>query len=168
MVHDQVVSNAPAPAAAPRLRQHVIAAEQRVRADLEETFAFFSDAANLEGITPPFLGFSILTPLPIVMREGALIEYRLKLMGVPLGWLTRIESWVPNVSFTDVQLRGPYARWVHTHRFERVSGGTVVRDRVEYSLPSSPLSEPFHPWFVRPMVERIFSYRRSAIAQLLG
>ena len=151
-----------------RRRQHVIESDQRVGTGLRDTFAFFSDAANLEGITPPFLGFSILTPQPIAMREGALIEYRLKLMGVPLGWLTRIESWIPNVSFTDVQLRGPYARWVHTHRFESVEGGTRVRDRVEYALPLSALSEPFHPWFVRPMVERIFSYRRSAIAQLLG
>ena len=146
----------------------MLISEQRVGAELEETFAFFSDAANLQALTPPFLDFSILTPLPIEMRTGTLIEYRLRLMGLPLGWLTRIEEWEPNRSFTDVQLRGPYARWIHRHDFVPHDGGTWVRDRVEYSLPLAPLTDPAHALFVRPTLERIFAYRRSAIVRLLG
>ena len=147
---------------------HVLTSEQRVGAGLEESFAFFSDAANLQVLTPPFLHFSILTPLPIEMRAGTLIEYRLGLMGLPLGWLTRIEEWEPNQSFTDVQLRGPYARWIHRHTFRPHGGGTSVHDRVEYALPLAPLSDPGHVLFVRPTLERIFAYRRDAIARLLG
>jgi len=163
---------APGPAIRPppvlRNRNHVLTSEQRVGAGLQETFAFFSDAANLQALTPPFLHFSILTPLPIELRTGTLIEYRLGLMGLPLGWLTRIEEWEPNRSFTDVQLRGPYARWIHRHTFMPHGGGTSVRDRVEYALPLAPLTNPARTLFVRPTLERIFAYRRSAIARLLG
>jgi len=147
---------------------HVLETNQWVGAGLEETFALFSDAANLEAITPPSLGFEILTPLPIEMHDGALIEYRLSVMGLPINWLTRIERWIPNHSFVDVQLRGPYARWVHEHTFTAESGGTRVRDRVEYALPFAPLSEPVHSLFVRPMVESIFRHRHDSIARLLG
>lgn len=156
------------PTRAPRRWSRVLTSEQRVGAGLEEAFAFFSDAANLQALTPPFLLFSILTPLPIEMRTGTLIEYRLGLMGLPLGWLTRIEEWEPNRSFTDVQLHGPYARWIHRHDFVPDAGGTSVRDRVEYALPLAPFTEPGRVLFVRPMLERIFAYRRDAIARLLG
>ena len=147
---------------------HVLATNQWVSAGLEDTFALFSDAANLEAITPPFMGFRILTPLPIDMHEGTLIEYRLRLFGIPVFWRSRIERWIPQHSFVDVQLRGPYARWVHTHTFTAEDGGTRVRDRVEYSLPFAPLSEPVNALFVRPMVERIFRHRHETIARLLG
>jgi ligand-binding SRPBCC domain-containing protein len=152
----------------PSAGRHVFESEQWVPADGATTFAFFADAANLEAITPGFLNFRILTPLPIEMRAGALIEYRLRLMGVPLGWLTRIEDWAPDRAFTDVQLRGPYATWVHRHTFAPLDGGTAVRDRVEYSLPFEPLSAPVHALFVRRTVERIFAHRRIAIARVLG
>jgi ligand-binding SRPBCC domain-containing protein len=147
---------------------HVLETDQWVSAGLDQTFALFADAANLEAITPSSLGFTILTPLPIEMREGALIEYRLRVMGLPMNWLTRIERWIPNRSFVDVQLRGPYARWVHEHTFTAENGGTRVRDRVEYVLPFAPLSEPAHFLLVRPMVERIFRHRHHSIARLLG
>jgi ligand-binding SRPBCC domain-containing protein len=156
------------PTRAPRCRSHVLTSEQRVGAGLEQTFAFFSDAANLQALTPSFLHFSFLTPLPIEMRTGTLIEYRLRLMGLPLGWLTRIEEWEPNRSFADMQLRGPYARWIHRHDFVPATRGTWVRDRVEYALPLAPLTNPARALFVRPTLERIFAYRRSAIARLLG
>ncbi len=142
--------------------------EQWVPAGLDETFAFFADAANLERLTPAFLGFSILTRLPITMREGTLIEYRLRLFGVPLRWLTRIEVWEPGRRFVDRQLRGPYALWVHTHAFERSGSGTLVRDRVEYALPLDPLSRPVRALFVRPTLERIFDFRRAEVAGALG
>jgi ligand-binding SRPBCC domain-containing protein len=149
-------------------RTHVLETWQWVPAGLDETFAFFSDARNLEAITPAFLGFEIRTPLPIEMRAGALIEYRLRLMGMPMTWLTRIDEWVPGRMFVDRQLKGPYARWVHTHRFTPEDGGTRVEDRVEYAVPLAPLSDPVRALFVRPTVERIFRHRHQAIARLLG
>lgn len=147
---------------------HVLHSRQWVPAPREECFAFFSDAANLEALTPPFLKFRILTPLPIEMRAGALIEYRLSLLGVPMPWLTRIEDWRPGQGFTDVQLRGPYARWVHRHTFSPADEGTWVRDEVEYALPLAPLSGPVQALFVRPRLREIFAYRQQAIARLLG
>lgn len=146
----------------------VLESRQWVKRPLDETFAFFADAANLEKITPPFLGFDIRTPLPIAMHDGTLIEYRLSLMGLPMRWLSRIERWVPGQSFVDVQLRGPYARWVHSHTFAAHDGGTMVQDRVEYTLPLAPLSLPAHAMFVRPMLERIFRHRCVVITRLLG
>jgi len=146
-----------------------LTSEQRVAAGIDETFAFFADPANLQRLTPPQLDFRILTPLPIEMKPGALIAYRLRLMGVPFGWLTRIDDWRPGVGFTDTQMRGPYARWVHRHAFEPApEGGTIVRDRVDYALPLAPLSDPAHAMFVRPQLARIFGYRRQVIAGILG
>ncbi len=147
---------------------YVLESSQWVPAGLDETFAFFSDARNLEAITPDFLGFEILTPMPVEMREGALIEYRIRLMGVTLPWLTRIASWRPRTSFVDVQLRGPYARWEHTHRFTPADGGTHVQDHVVYEVPLAPFSDPVRARFVRPTVERIFRHRQGAIARFLG
>ena len=151
----------------PREEAHVFTCEQWVASGPEETFCFFSNVAHLEAITPPFLNFAILTPLPIEMRPGALIEYRLRLFGMPVGWLTRIEEWTPLRSFTDIQVRGPYARWVHRHRFAPRDGGTQVSDHVEYRMPWSAVSGPVHALFVRPALERIFAYRRDVIARLL-
>ena len=147
---------------------HEFATEQAVAAGIEETFAFFSNAANLDAITPPSLNFKILTPPPIVMREGALIKYRLGLLGIPIYWLTRIDEWIPGRSFTDTQLRGPYARWVHRHSFIPLQDGTLIRDHVEYSLHLPYLSALVHGMFVRPMIEKIFAYRRGIIARVLG
>ena len=110
----------------------------------------------------------VVRGLPVEMRAGTLIEYRLRLAGLPMGWLTRIEEWEPGRGFTDVQLRGPYARWVHRHRFEPDGAGTRVLDRVEYALPLAPWSAPVHPLLVRPALERIFAFRRAAIARRLG
>ncbi len=150
------------------LGTHVFETEQVVATGIEETFDFFSDAANLDAITPPSLGFTILTPLPIEMREGTLIEYRLGLLGMPIRWLTRIDEWTPGRSFTDRQLRGPYALWIHRHGFAPHRYGTLIRDRVDYALPLPYLTAPIHRLFVRPMIERIFAYRREVIARVLG
>jgi hypothetical protein len=150
------------------MKRHVFETEQWVPAGIERTFAFFADARNLEDITPPFLRFRILTPLPIEMRAGTIIDYALSLHGVPIRWRTRIEEWRPGVSFVDAQIRGPYALWVHRHRFEPSRGGTAVRDRVDYALPLDPLSRPAHALIVRPDVERIFAHRHAVIALRLG
>jgi len=139
--------------------------EQWFPRPLEEVFAFFADAGNLEAITPPWLGFEVLTPRPIAMRPGTLIDYRLRLRGVPLRWRTEISVWQPPHRFVDEQRRGPYREWVHEHTFTAVDGGTLVRDRVRYRVPGGWL---VHELFVRRDVERIFDYRRERLASLLG
>ncbi len=133
-----------------------------------EVFAFFSDASNLERITPPFLRFRIVTPTPIDIREGALLDYRLSLFGVPFSWRTRIDVFEPDVRFVDSQLRGPYSLWRHLHEFTEVDGGTRMLDRVEYDVPLGPLGDVARALFVTRTVERIFDFRADAIEGFLG
>ena len=132
--------------------------------DPEEAFGFFADAFNLELITPPWLNFRVVTPAPIDMSAGTLIEYRLRLRGLPIRWLTRIEDWQPGERFSDLQLRGPYRHWHHTHTFSARDGGTVMRDVVRYSLPLGPLGRLARAAIVRRDLERIFDFRRDAVA----
>lgn len=130
-------------------------------------FDFFSRAENLERITPPWLGFRILTPPPIQLEEGACIAYSLRLHGIPLRWLTRIDEWDPPRRFVDVQLRGPYRVWRHTHTFEETTLGTRIVDDVEYALPWGPLSRFFRP-FVERDIRKIFDYRTKAVQSALS
>jgi len=130
-----------------------------------DVFAFFADAQNLERITPPWLHFRITSPLPIAMAAGTLIDYRLRLHGVPISWRTRIAVWEPPVRFVDEQLRGPYRRWVHEHLFIDRDGGTECRDRVEYAVPGGAVVDRL---LVRPDVERIFAFRAAALTTLFG
>jgi ligand-binding SRPBCC domain-containing protein len=149
-------------------RLHILERSQLVPRPRPEVFAFFANARNLEVITPDFLHFEILPPVPARMSEGVLIDYRLSLFRVPFRWRTRIAAWVPEVRFVDVQVRGPYERWHHTHAFEDAPGGTRVSDRVEYRLPLGALGEMAHPVFVRRTLERIFDHRQRRVAELLG
>jgi ligand-binding SRPBCC domain-containing protein len=136
---------------------------QLVQAPRAEVFDFFSLAQNLELLTPAFLKFGIVTPLPIEMRQGTLIEYRIGLGGVPLKWLTEIQQWVPNERFVDVQLRGPYRYWHHLHEFRDVAGGTEMRDCVDYELPFGPLGTLAHALTVKRILKKIFDYRTGAV-----
>jgi ligand-binding SRPBCC domain-containing protein len=147
---------------------HLLEQAQLVPRPRAEVFAFFADAGNLERLTPPFLHFEILTPGPIAMRPGTLIDYRLSLFGLPFAWRTRIEVFEPGVRFVDVQLRGPYRRWRHTHTFADAPGGTQIGDRVEYALPLGPLGELAHALLVRRQLDAIFSHRRRVIAARWG
>ncbi len=148
-------------------RTYVLEAEQLVRRSRRDVFGFFAQPENLDAITPDDLRFEIATPRPIAMRAGALIAYRLRLGRIPFRWLTRIEELVPDERFVDVQLRGPYRSWRHTHAFVEAPEGTLVRDRVEYELPLGPLGALAHALFVRRRLERIFAHRRRRVVELL-
>lgn len=147
---------------------YVLQREQLIPRPIEDVFEFFADAGNLETITPPWLDFRIVTPRPIAMTAGTLIEYRLKWHKMPLRWLTEIRRWNPPTDFMDVQLRGPYRLWEHTHTFEAVEGGTRMHDVVRYALPLGPLGRLAHAWFVKADLEAIFDYRARQVAELLG
>jgi ligand-binding SRPBCC domain-containing protein len=144
----------------------VLERSQVVPVYLDEAFALFADAWNLEAITPPWLGFTILEA-PRTLERGSLLEYRLRLFGVPFHWRTEIVEWLPPFGFRDVQIAGPYRRWEHTHRLRPVDGGTEILDHVVYRLPYEPLASLVAPWTVRPWLSAIFDYRAQQIAARL-
>lgn len=139
--------------------------EQFIPRDLEEVFAFFSAAENLQVLTPPQLSFSIRTPTPIQMRQGILIDYRLRLWGLPLSWRSEITVWEPPYRFVDEQRRGPYRAWIHEHTFESLGEGTLVRDRVDYEVPGGGL---VHRFLVKPDLQRIFQFRQRMLAEIFS
>lgn len=145
---------------------HTFSARLELPLPIDRVFAFFAEAGNLERITPPELRFRILTPQPIVMAPGALIEYQLQLFGARFTWRTEIAEWEPPHRFVDVQLKGPYREWVHTHQFIPIDGGTVILDNVRYRLPLSPLGDVAYP-LVRMQLARVFSYRTAAVTRIL-
>ena len=149
-------------AASPAGRGFRLEAAQFLPASRERVFAFFSDAFRLETITPPWLEFRVLTPAPIAVSAGTLIDYRLKLHRIPVRWRSRIAVWEPASRFVDEQVCGPYRRWHHEHFFEAVDGGTLCRDVVDYDVPGGGLVDFL---FVRRDLRRIFSYRRRRLSE---
>jgi ligand-binding SRPBCC domain-containing protein len=150
------------------MKAHLLEREQRVARPLVQVFEFFARADNLERITPPWLSFGLVCEPPGELRLGTLLEYRLRVHGVPLRWVSEIELWEPGRAFVDRQVRGPYRLWRHRHDFAPIGEETIVRDRVRYALPLGRVGELAHAVFVRRDLERIFEFRRQAVSQLLG
>lgn len=140
--------------------------ETLVDAPLAEVFDFFSRAENLQRLTPEILRFEILTPMPIEMRAGTLIDYKLRLHGIPMTWRTEITVWEPGVRFVDSQIKGPYRQWIHEHRFQAKGDQTRMWDTVDYALPSVPFAGLVQKLFVEKRVEEIFRYRQQTMAQI--
>lgn len=174
VAHDGVVIER-APRALPESRylrerppRYALRASTSVARPLSEIFAFFSAAENLARITPPEMGFEILTPRPIPMREGTRIDYRVRVLGVPLRWRTVIDVWEPGQRFVDAQERGPYASWWHEHSFREEGGRTLMEDTVLYAPPFGPIGRVSQHLFVARQLRHIFSYRAETIARLFG
>ncbi len=145
------------------MKVHVLKREVWLPRPIGEVFPFFGDARNLERITPPWLRFNVITPGEIVMMPGTIIDYRLKLRGVPLAWRSEITAWEPPHRFVDEQRKGPYRLWVHEHRFSEKNGGTHAEDIVQYAVLGGEL---VHRLFVKRDVERIFDYRATKLREL--
>jgi ligand-binding SRPBCC domain-containing protein len=147
---------------------HRLERRQYVGRPLDEVFAFFAEAGNLERLTPPWLSFRVLTPEPVQMDAGTLIDYRLRLHGFALGWTSQIEVWEPDRQFVDRAIRGPFSLWHHRHRFSASGAGTIVSDEVHYAPPLGLLGEVAERLLVSRDLGRIFDYRREAVARILG
>lgn len=143
-------------------------AEVRLARPIDQVFPFFADAHNLDRLTPPHLNFEILTPAPINMAPGTLIDYRIRLRALPMRWRTRITEWDPPHGFADEQLRGPYRWWIHRHRFIPDGDGTIMTDTVDYGVPGGPLAPLINSLMVQRDVRRIFEYRTIAITEIFG
>jgi ligand-binding SRPBCC domain-containing protein len=150
------------------MAEHILNRKLTIPSPRTEVFEFFSNAANLELITPPDLNFHILTPQPIEIDKGTLIDYQLGLYGIPVRWRSEITIWDPPNEFVDTQLSGPYSQWIHRHTFKEISENeTLMEDEVRYRLPLEPLGDIGH-FFVRRQLEYIFDHRQKVIADLFG
>ena len=147
------------------MRIHHFSSEIWLARPIKEVFAFFSDAANLDSITPPWVSFRTVTRQPIEMHVGAVIDYRLRVRGFPIRWRSEITAWEPPYHFVDEQTRGPYRLWIHAHKFESRNGGALVCDDVRYAVPFDWL---LHRLVVRRDVERIFAYRADCLRKRFG
>lgn len=149
------------------MAEHILNRELTIARPIDEVFDFFADAGNLERITPPQLNFHIITAQPLEISQGTLIDYRLKLRGLPMTWRTEISVWEPPFKFVDRQLRGPYKQWIHTHKFTELGASeTLIEDEVRYRLPVEPVGDVGH-FIVRGELEKIFDHRQKAVAELL-
>lgn len=149
------------------MKTHTLERRQILPVPLGEVFAFFESPENLARITPPRLDFRILTPRPIHMKTGTVIDYTVRWLGMPVRWRTLITTYEPGRRFVDEQITGPYSLWHHTHEFAAREGGTAMTDRVVYMMPLGPLGELAHELMVRRQLEEIFDYRAEVIGRLL-
>lgn len=144
---------------------HVFQSYQWFPRSKKEIFDFFSKAENLETITPPWLNFKIIKKSHNEIQEGMLIDYSLKIKGVPARWRTRISNWSPPHQFMDSQLRGPYSLWDHTHSFDEIGEGTLMSDEVVYRAPFGPIGHIMNEILIRKDIETIFNYRTKRMAE---
>ena len=150
------------------MAEHLLERTQIIQRPQVEVFDFFADALNLERITPPELNFHIITPQPINLKKGALIDYQLKLHGFPITWRTEITQWNPPFDFIDSALKSPYKQWIHLHTFTAGKNGeTIMKDLVRYRLPLEPLGDLSH-WYVKKELKYIFDYRYKAVEEIFG
>jgi ligand-binding SRPBCC domain-containing protein len=153
------------------MRIYILKREQVVPKPLETIFPFFTKAENLALITPPSLAFRVLTPSPVIMEQGKIIDYTVKLLGVEIRWRSMITKYEPPICFVDEQIKGPYSFWHHRHTFERRNTSTIIHDLIRYALPLSLTKAPgglLHRMYVKPNLEEIFDYRRDVIARMFG
>lgn len=150
-----------------KMAEHILTRKLTLNLPIKKVFDFFADAGNLERITPPELNFKIITPQPIDIRKGALIDYQLKLRGLPLTWKTEISVWNPPFEFIDRALKSPYRQWIHRHTFSEIEKNkTLIEDEVRYRLPLEPFGDLAH-FFVRKELNYIFDFRQKSVAEIL-
>jgi len=150
------------------LKVYTLKKEQKISKNILDVFDFFSRPENLATITPPKMKFKILTPKPIEMKEGALIDYTVRILGFPIRWRTLITKYGPPNIFVDQQLKGPYSLWHHTHTFTKISDNeTLIKDIVTYSIPFGFIGRIAHSIYIKKDLEKIFLYRKNKIADLL-
>ena len=143
-----------------RLRKSIWLAQPRAK-----VFEFFANPGNLDRLTPAWLKFAILTPAASQIKQGALLDYRLRIRAMPIHWQSEIAVWEPPHRFVDRQTKGPYSLWVHEHTFEEHDNGTLVEDNVEYVVPGGTIVQRF---LVAPDLERIFDYRHKVLEELFN
>ena len=150
------------------MKIYTLKKEQKISKNILDVFDFFSRPENLSRITPPKMGFNILTPSPIEMKEGALIDYTVKILGIPIRWRTLITKYDPPNIFIDQQLKGPYSLWHHTHVFKKISDNeTLIEDIVLYTIPFGFIGRIVHYLYIKRDLEKIFSYRKKKIADIM-
>jgi ligand-binding SRPBCC domain-containing protein len=150
------------------MAEHILKRQLTLDRPRREVFDLFADAGNLERITPPELEFHIITPRPIAIAKGTLIDYRLRMLGIPMKWRTEISVWDPPFEFTDQQLQGPYAQWIHRHTFTKIDeNNTLIEDEVRYRLPLEPLGDLLH-FLIRKELDHIFDFRQRAVSERLS
>ena len=148
------------------MKLYTLESNQFINKPIEEVFQFFSKPENLSVITPAKLGFKILSPNPIKMEVGRLIDYNIYLMGIPIHWRTLITDYEPPNMFVDQQIKGPYAMWHHTHTFHKVKGGVEIKDRIVYSIPFGFLGQLLNYLWIKRDLNNIFLHRKKVIDKL--
>lgn len=149
------------------MSEHILTRKLTIDLPIAKVFDFFADAGNLERITPPELNFYITTLQPFNIQKGTLIDYRLKVRGLPVKWRTEISEWNPPFAFVDQALKSPYTQWIHRHIFTEIEANkTLMKDEVKYRLPFEPFGDLAH-WFVRRELEYIFDFRQRIVSEIL-
>ena len=149
------------------MKLYTLKKEQKISKNILEVFDFFSKPENLKTITPAKLSFNIITPTPIFMSKGTVIDYTIRLFKIPIHWRTLITKYDPPHEFIDEQIKGPYNFWHHTHKFKQVDGGVEISDKVIYSIPMGIIGQVLHFLWIKRDLEKIFLYRKKVIEDLL-